>query len=64
MVHLKKIPYRVFDYKKLKEENYYYIAKTMYLEKIENTASTLIYLHPGRFGKSLFTSMLYYYYKF
>lgn len=34
----------------------------MYLERLENAGRTLFYLRPGRFGKSLFTSMLYYYY--
>ena len=31
-----KIPYGISDYKTLKEENYYYVDKTMYLEKIED----------------------------
>ena len=34
----------------------------MYLEKLENSDDILTYLRPGRFGKSLFTSMMYYYY--
>ena len=57
-----KIPYRIINYKKLRENNYYYIDKTMYLEKLEDAGETLMYLRPGRFGKSLFTSMMYYYY--
>ena len=57
-----KIPYGIISYKKLKENNYYYIDKTMYLEKMENAGDTLMHLRPGRFGKSLFTSMMYYYY--
>ena len=57
-----KIPYGISDYRTLKEEGYYYIDKTMYLEKLENVGKTLVYLRPGRFGKSLFTSMMYYYY--
>lgn len=59
---MKKIPYAIIDYKKMQTENYKYIDKTMYLQKLEDIGSTLIYLRPGRFGKSLFTSMLYYYY--
>ena len=59
---MKKIPYGIIDYKTLKEENYFYIDKTMYLEKLENSEKTLFYLRPGRFGKSLFTSMMFYYY--
>ena len=57
-----KIPYGISDYKSLKEEGYYYVDKTMYLEKIENVGKTLVYLRPGRFGKTLFTSMMTYYY--
>ena len=57
-----KIPYGISDYKKLKEQGYYYVDKTMYLEKLENAAKTITCLRPGRFGKTLFTSMMYYYY--
>ena len=57
-----KVPYGISDYKKLKNEGYYYVDKTMYLEKLEKAGSELVYLRPGRFGKSLFTSMMYYYY--
>jgi len=57
-----KIPYGKSDFKTLIEEGYYYVDKTMYLEKMERVADTLTYLRPRRFGKSLFTSMLYYYY--
>ncbi len=59
---MKKIPYGKIDFKRLIEENCYYIDKTMYLEKLENVQDTLFYLRPGRFGKSLFTSMMNYYY--
>ena len=59
---MKKIPYGIIDYKKLKEEDYLYVDKTPYIEKLENSEDTIIYLRPGRFGKSLFTSMMYYYY--
>ena len=59
---MKRIPYGVIDYKKLIEEDYVYVDKTMYLSELENEKDVLIYLKPGRFGKSLFTSMLRYYY--
>ena len=59
---MKRIPYGVIDYKKLIEEDYVYVDKTMYLSELENERKTLVYLKPGRFGKSLFTSMLRYYY--
>ena len=59
---MKKIPYGIIDFKSLIEENYYYIDKTNYLEKLENIGNVLVYLRPGRFGKTLFTSMMSYYY--
>ena len=59
---MKKIPYGICNYIKLQEEGYVYIDKTSYLERLENVGSTLVYLRPGRFGKTLFTSMMYYYY--
>ena len=59
---MKKIPYGIFNYQKLIEQNYYYVDKTMYLERLERVGKTLFYLRPGRFGKTLFTSMMYYYY--
>ena len=57
-----KIPYGISNYKTLKEEEYYYVDKTMYLEKLEDIGRVLVYLRPGRFGKTLFTSMMNYYY--
>ena len=58
---MRKIPYGESDYKTLIEENYIYIDKTMYIEKLENHKK-VIYVRPRRFGKSLFTSMISYYY--
>ena len=59
---MKKIPYGISDYETLITDNCYYVDKTMYLEKLENNKETLVYLRPRRFGKTLFTSMMYYYY--
>lgn len=60
--YMKKIPYGISDYGLLIKDNYYYIDKTMYLEKLENIGRTLVFLRPRRFGKTLFTSMMSYYY--
>lgn len=57
-----KISYGISDYKTLKSDGYYYVDKTMYLEKLEDIGRVLFYLRPGRFGKTLLTSMMYYYY--
>ena len=59
---MKKIPYGISDYGLLIKDNYYYIDKTMYLEELENIGRTLVFLRPRRFGKTLFTSMMSYYY--
>ena len=56
-----KIPYGIADFKRLREEKYIYVDKTKYLETLENYPMT-IYVRPRRFGKSLFTSTLGYYY--
>ncbi len=48
---MKKIPYGICNYRKLQEEGYVYVDKTMYLEKLKDVGSTLVYLRSGRFGK-------------
>ena len=31
---MKKLPYGISDYERLKENDYYYVDKTMYIEKL------------------------------
>ena len=60
---MKKIPYGISDYERIMENNYYYVDKTMYIEKLENLAEPYImFLRPRKFGKTLFTSVLENYY--
>jgi len=61
---MKKIIYGESNFRKIKINNdYFYIDKTDYIEKLENISeSFLIFLRPRRFGKSLFLSTLQYYY--
>lgn len=59
---IKKLPYGVSDFVSVREENLYYVDKTMYLPELEDQAHTLIYIRPRRFGKSLFISMMEAYY--
>ncbi len=59
---MKKIPYGISDFKLLKTENYYFIDKTDYIEKIEEYGRYLMFLRPRRFGKSLFIAILEAYY--
>ena len=60
---MKKLPYGISDYRKLIEENYYYVDKTEYIEKLENLSERYImFLRPRKFGKTLFISVLENYY--
>ena len=59
---LKKVPYGLSDFKRVKTENWYYIDKTRFIEEIENEQSFLFFLRPRRFGKSLTLAMLSAYY--
>ena len=60
---MKKLPYGISDYESLIENDYYYVDKTMYIEKLENLAERYImFLRPRKFGKTLFTSTLENYY--
>ena len=61
-VKLKKIPYGLSDFKRIKTENWYYIDKTKFIETIEEEQSFLFFLRPRRFGKSLLLAMLEAYY--
>lgn len=57
-----KLAYGVRDYRKIREENCYYVDKTNYLKLLEEEGDILAYFRPDDFGKSLFISMMYYYY--
>ena len=60
---MRKLPNGISNYEKLIEENRIYVDKTMYIEKMENLSdSTLMFLRPRKFGKTLFTSTLECYY--
>ena len=57
-----KIPYGIADFKRIREEGYYYIDKTGYIPLLERAGSFLFFVRPRRFGKSLMASMLRCYY--
>ena len=60
---MKKLPYGISDYERLIENDYYYVDKTMYIEKLESLPEPYImFLRPRKFGKTLFTSTLENYY--
>ena len=59
---MKRIPYGISDYETLIKDNCYYVDKTMYLKELEDFQNKIVFLRPRRFGKSLFLSMMSYYY--
>ncbi|MDN0077858.1 AAA family ATPase [Bacteroides gallinaceum] len=61
-VKVKGIPYGVANFEQLRNENLYYVDKTMYLPLLENMSNYLFLIRPRRFGKSVFVSMMRDYY--
>ena len=58
-----KMPYGISNFEELITENYYYVDKTKYIEKLENLPEKrIMFLRPRKFGKTLFTSVLENYY--
>ena len=52
------IPYGMMNFVAIREDNYYYVDKTRFIEKIENSNRYFFFIRPRRFGKSLTMSML------
>ena len=60
---MKTIPYGESNFRRMILENKYYVDRTQYIRTLEaEGAPYLFFLRPRRFGKSLFVSMLNYYY--
>ena len=60
---MKKLPYGISNFEELITQDYYYVDKTKYIETLENLPEKrLMFFRPRKFGKTLFTSMLAYYY--
>ena len=60
---MKKLPCGISNYEKIVEQNYEYVDKTEYIEKLENLSEpNIMFLRPRKFGKTLFTSVLENYY--
>lgn len=57
-----RVPYAIQGFKDIRENNYLYVDKTKYIEILENMDRYVLFLRPRRFGKTLFTSVLDYYY--
>ena len=60
---MKRIPAGISNFKNLIQSNGFYVDKTKYIEQLEKYANNYVYfLRPRKFGKTLFTSTLEYYY--
>ena len=60
----KKLPIGLSDFKRMIEEDYYYVDKSLFIKDILDSGSTVILLlRPRRFGKTLNLSMLRYFYE-
>ncbi|MBI4649329.1 MAG: AAA family ATPase [Bacteroidia bacterium] len=55
------IPYGNANFEKIITENYYFVDKTKYIAELEKYTCP-VFLRPRRFGKSVFTEMLRWYY--
>jgi len=59
----KRLPYGTSNFESFQVENYAYVDKTVFIEKLENEINKYqFFIRPRKFGKSLFLSMLSYYY--
>lgn len=59
---VKRIPYGIGDYRRLREANAYYVDKTQFIPLLEEAAFYLFLIRPRRFGKTLWLSVLQHYY--
>ncbi len=57
-----RFPYGLSNLEKVADENLVFIDKTPFLPVLESTTSYAVFLRPRRIGKSLFVSILEYYY--
>lgn len=61
---MKQLPIGISDYKKIIEEDYYYIDKTLFIKEIlERGGAVTLLPRPRRFGKTLNVSMLRYFFE-
>ena len=61
-IYRKRIPYGMQNFEDVMERDCYYVDKTPFIEKIEESNKYFFFIRPRRFGKSLTLSMLENYY--
>ncbi len=58
-----RLPYGIRNFRDIVEQNYYYVDRTQYIEHLEKRSEKyVLFIRPRWFGKSLFVSVLNYYY--
>ncbi len=57
-----RFPYGLADFRKIREDGYFYVDRTDRIPLLEQAGSQLLFLRPRRFGKSLWLSTLENYY--
>ena len=62
MEQFKGIPYGISNFKQLRRENLYFVDKSHYIQKLEESGHFLFLIRPRCFGKSIFLNMLRAYY--
>ncbi|RKZ88836.1 MAG: AAA family ATPase, partial [Candidatus Parabeggiatoa sp. nov. 1] len=59
-----KLPIGVSDFKEVREEDYYYVDKSLFIKEVIDRATKVLLLpRPRRFGKTLNLSMLRYFFE-
>jgi hypothetical protein len=61
-VMIMRFPYGIADFRKIREEGYFYVDRSDRIALLEEAGSQLLFLRPRRFGKSLWLSTLENYY--
>lgn len=60
----RKLPIGISDFKRIIEENYYYVDKSLLIQEIMDDGSLIsLITRPRRFGKTLNLMMLKYWYE-
>ena len=59
----KQLPVGTSDYKKLRDNNFYFVDKTLLIKDIAESGEVVLVRRPRRFGKTLNLSMLRYFYE-
>ena len=57
-----RFPYGIADFRRIRREGMVYVDRTTHIRDLENLGSTLVFLRPRRFGKSLWIQTLATYY--